>query len=90
METWLPIAIVRYFLLMGGPTSERCDGHARAMEDSIQRGQGRFGTLHHPLGAAAQSRLRVSLVRARVGPTSRCRQPPTLNAVDFAATAHSR
>ena len=23
METWLPIAIVRYFLLMGGPTSER-------------------------------------------------------------------
>ena len=22
-ETWLPIAIVRYFLLMGGPTSER-------------------------------------------------------------------
>jgi Ser/Thr protein kinase RdoA (MazF antagonist) len=23
VETWLPIAIVRYFLLMGGPTSER-------------------------------------------------------------------
>ena len=23
METWLPIAIVRYFLIMGGPTSER-------------------------------------------------------------------
>ncbi len=23
MESWLPIAIVRYFLLMGGPTSER-------------------------------------------------------------------
>jgi len=23
METWLPIAIVRYFLLMGGPTSKR-------------------------------------------------------------------
>ena len=23
METWLPIAIVRYFLLIGGPTSER-------------------------------------------------------------------
>lgn len=23
METWLPVAIVRYFLLMGGPTSER-------------------------------------------------------------------
>jgi Ser/Thr protein kinase RdoA (MazF antagonist) len=23
MKTWLPIAIVRYFLLMGGPTSER-------------------------------------------------------------------
>lgn len=23
METWLPIAIIRYFLLMGGPTSER-------------------------------------------------------------------
>jgi hypothetical protein len=23
METWLPIATVRYFLLMGGPTSER-------------------------------------------------------------------
>ena len=23
METWLPIAFVRYFLLMGGPTSER-------------------------------------------------------------------
>ena len=23
METWLPITIVRYFLLMGGPTSER-------------------------------------------------------------------
>jgi Ser/Thr protein kinase RdoA (MazF antagonist) len=23
MQTWLPIAIVRYFLLMGGPTSER-------------------------------------------------------------------
>jgi hypothetical protein len=22
METWLPIAIVRYFLLMGGPTSD--------------------------------------------------------------------
>ena len=26
METWLPIAIVRYFLLMGGPTSERWRG----------------------------------------------------------------
>ena len=23
MEAWLPIAIVRYFLIMGGPTSER-------------------------------------------------------------------
>jgi len=23
MEAWLPIAIVRYFVLMGGPTSER-------------------------------------------------------------------
>lgn len=23
METWLPIAIVRYFLIMGGPTGER-------------------------------------------------------------------
>lgn len=23
METWLPVAIVRYFLIMGGPTSER-------------------------------------------------------------------
>ena len=23
METWLPIAIVRYFLIMGGPTSDR-------------------------------------------------------------------
>jgi len=23
METWLPIAIVRHFLLMGGPTNER-------------------------------------------------------------------
>ena len=23
MQTWLPVAIVRYFLLMGGPTSER-------------------------------------------------------------------
>jgi hypothetical protein len=23
MKTWLPIAIVRYFVIMGGPTSER-------------------------------------------------------------------
>ena len=37
METWLPIAIVRYFLLMGGPTSERWRRMMQRAEAALRR-----------------------------------------------------
>jgi Ser/Thr protein kinase RdoA (MazF antagonist) len=36
MEAWLPIAIVRYFVLMGGPTSERWRGLMRRAEAALR------------------------------------------------------
>jgi Ser/Thr protein kinase RdoA (MazF antagonist) len=36
MEAWLPIAIVRYFLLIGGPTSERWRRMMRRAEAALR------------------------------------------------------
>ena len=36
MEPWLPIAIVRYFLLMGGPTSKRWRRLMRRAEAALR------------------------------------------------------
>ena len=36
METWLPVAIVRYFLAMGGPTSERWRGMMQRAEAALR------------------------------------------------------
>ena len=41
METWLPIAIVRYFLLMGGPTSERWQRMMQRAEAASSQLEGR-------------------------------------------------
>ena len=61
--TWLPIAIVRYFLLMGGPTSERWRRMIAARRSGLRP---QDWILHRawPVDTAVQCRLRVKSTAA--------------------------